>query len=134
MGGHLTGEELATIMSDALGRDGRVRARHNQGVCLPRFPRAQELANQFQYLDEGTETFVKEGSVAETRSFNPRPARLHHLAQGQRKPYSFSLTSLNTQATRERQVSDADYARPTGLAENGRNPSGHSGVVKVSQS
>lgn len=71
MGDHLTGEELAAIMSDAFGETVVYEPVTTKEYASFGFPGARELANQFQYFDEGTEMFAQEFSIADTRSLNP---------------------------------------------------------------
>ena len=71
IGDHLTGEELAAIMSDAFGETVLYEPVTTKEYASAGFPGAQELANQFQYFDEGTEMFSNQFSIKETRSLNP---------------------------------------------------------------
>ena len=61
----------AAIMSDAFGETVLYEPVTTKEYASAGFPGAQELANQFQYFDEGTEMFSNQFSIKETRSLNP---------------------------------------------------------------
>jgi len=66
MGDHLTGEEIAAVMSGALGEKVLYEPVIWAEYASFGFPGAQELANQFQWFSEGTDMFAKEFSIEQT--------------------------------------------------------------------
>jgi len=94
MGDHVTGEEIAAVMSGALGEKVLYEPVIWAEYASFGFPGAQELANQFQWFSEGTDMFAKEFPIEQTGK--PIPPCLTSQAGSTPTGTSFPLTDRRT--------------------------------------
>ncbi|TPG34683.1 NmrA/HSCARG family protein [Mycolicibacterium hodleri] len=70
-GDHLTGDQYAAALSDALGEDVTYRPLTWDEFRAQGFPGAVEMANMFQYYAENSARFVADRDLAKVRDLNP---------------------------------------------------------------
>jgi uncharacterized protein YbjT (DUF2867 family) len=70
-GEHLTGEEMASALSDALKREVRYNSVSPQEYRRLNVPGAEELANMFQFKRDFQDVFCRVRNVAFSRALNP---------------------------------------------------------------
>ena len=70
-GGHLTGSEMASMMSRALGEEVRYQAVPADVIRGLGFPGADDMANMFQYYQDFEAEFAALRSVEKTRRLHP---------------------------------------------------------------
>ena len=71
-GDHLTGEEYAAALSDALGEPVVYQPNSWDDFRALPFPSAVEMANMFQYYAEDSKRFTGERDLATVRTLNPQ--------------------------------------------------------------
>ncbi len=70
-GGHPTGEEMAAVLSDALGEEVRYNDVPPEVYRSFGFPGAEDLGNMFQYKRDFNEAFCAARDLDESRALNP---------------------------------------------------------------
>jgi uncharacterized protein YbjT (DUF2867 family) len=70
-GGHLTGDEMAAAMSEALGEEVRYNDVPPEVFRSFGFPGAEDLGNMFQFKRDFNEYFCGARNLEETRALNP---------------------------------------------------------------
>lgn len=87
-GDHLTGAEMASVLTRVLGEEVRYRAVPADVYRGLGFPGAEDLGNMFQYYEEFEEEFVAARPVAATRALQPGLSSFAQWAEreGQRIP------------------------------------------------
>lgn len=70
-GDHLTGEQYAAALSDALGEQVTYRPMGWDDFRAQGFPGAVEMGNMFQYYAENSARFVDDRNLARVRELNP---------------------------------------------------------------
>jgi uncharacterized protein YbjT (DUF2867 family) len=71
-GGHLTGEEMAAALTEAVGEPVRYNDVPLDVYRSLGFPGAEDVGNMFQYYQEFEDHFAETRSVASARALNPR--------------------------------------------------------------
>jgi uncharacterized protein YbjT (DUF2867 family) len=71
-GDHLTGDQYAAALSDALNETVAYRPIGWDDLRAQGFPGAVEMANMFQYYAENSSAFVGDRNLAEVRKLNPQ--------------------------------------------------------------
>jgi hypothetical protein len=71
-GDHLTGDEYAAALTDALGEEVVYRPYSWDEFRAQGFPGAVEMANMFQYYAENSERFIGDRDLADVRTLNPQ--------------------------------------------------------------
>ncbi|OBJ50892.1 NmrA/HSCARG family protein [Mycobacterium sp. 1423905.2] len=71
-GDHLTGEQYAAALTDALGEQVAYRPMTWDEFRKQGFPSAVEMGNMFQYYAENSAAFVGERDLAKVRDLNPQ--------------------------------------------------------------
>src|SRR5207249_4688041 len=70
-GEHLTGTQMATAFSKALGREVRYNAVTPEAFRGFGFPGAEDLGNMFQFKRDFEEAYCGARNIAATRALNP---------------------------------------------------------------
>ena len=70
-GDHLTGEQYATALGDALGEEVVYRPLGWDDFRAQGFPGAVEMGNMFQYYAQNSTRFVDDRDLAAVRALNP---------------------------------------------------------------
>ncbi|MEO8216557.1 MAG: NmrA family NAD(P)-binding protein [Acidobacteriota bacterium] len=71
-GGHLSGDQMARSLSEALGKEVRYQAVSPEAYRAFGFPGADDLGNMFQFYSEFEDHFQSSRPLDETRKLNPQ--------------------------------------------------------------